>query len=199
MNPTNRTPRLRDTVLAVTAAAILLAACGSSSGNTITPLKTTPTVAGASTTTTVRPPSTTVVQSTTVLTGDAAIIAADQAASATFISLAKANPVDPSDPGLAKHAAGKQLVNQRAILNMYFFHQHHLVGEYTGSQYRVVQHIGNSAVVLSCDLDMTAVVDNTTGQVVTPAPNKGALANTRLDLVNGQWMVTDAGIRSPTC
>ncbi len=192
--PHRKRPGLRHVALAL-AATVILAACGSSSGNTITPLKTTPTTAGTPTTTSVAPTTT----SSTGLTGDAAIFAVVQNELQTYSAIASGNPINVADPRMAQYAAGKQLVNLRAALNQFYFHRQHVVGTTKGDQYRVLQRTAVAVLVLSCDFDTSAVVDNTTGQVVQPPANRSALINTELDLINGQWMVTDAGQRSPTC
>ncbi len=180
--------------------AALFTACGSTSGSTITPLKTT---ASSATTSTSTPSAVTttapVAPTTTALSGDAAIFAADRSQADAYFAVASENPINVADPRIPQYASGKQLVDLRAALNQFYFRHVHLVGTYKGAQYRVAQRNGNTVLVLSCDTDTTAVVDNATGQIVEPAANKSALINTRLELINGRWMVTDSGQRSPTC
>lgn len=199
MHSKHRYPARRIGAFALCAAA-LFNGCGSTSGSTITPLKTTVSSAAISTTAPSAVTTTTVAAPTsTALSGDAAIFAADQAESEAYFAVASENPINVADPRIAQYAAGKQLVNLRAALNQFFVRHVHLVGTYKGAQYRVAQRDGSTVLVYSCDTDTTAVVDNTTGQIIEPAANKSALINTRLDLINGRWMVTDSGQRSPTC
>lgn len=195
MRPSHQPPGLRNTLLALVAAAIL-AACTSSSGNAITPLKATPTTVGATaTTTTAVDPMTT----TTLPTGDSAIIAVDRAAANSFIAAGSSNPVQPGYPELVLYVSGKQLATDRELLTQLGLDRRHYVGTYVQTNFVVAQHIGDQAVVLSCAMDDTAVVDNASGVIATPSPHSRQLVNDMLTLINGKWMVTDKGVRSPTC
>ncbi|MDP9073893.1 MAG: hypothetical protein M3N98_06885 [Actinomycetota bacterium] len=133
------------------------------------------------------------------LTGEDTIISADVAWWDTFLAVASHNPVDPSDPKLAQHAAGMQLVNERAALIFLLTHHYHDMGIRTRTQYRVAEHVGDSAVVTSCDSDRTEIVDDVSGKVAAPAPNTSSLVNHRLELTNGRWKVVDSATENKSC
>jgi len=196
MRPTrNRKPlgrRIRATVLAI-AATTVLAACNSSSGQTIQPL----TTDSATTIPATVAPTTT----STALTGDAAIIAVDKAENDLFFEVASKSPVNPADPRIPLLAAGKELGIVRNSLTVLALKRQHNVGSYvlTGSRVAERNGTGTTVIVLSCVTDGIGVADDATGQVVTPAANTKSLINDRLELINGKWMVTDGGVRSPAC
>lgn len=148
---------------------------------------------GVTSTTTVDP------TTTTVVTSDAAIIAADHVALQAYITAGSVDPVDPSDPALASYEAGTQLSRDRNLLTGLSLSHEHYIGTYGVTDSVIAQHVGNQAVVLSCATDDTAVVDDSTGTIATPSPNSQKLINDLMELVNGRWMLTDSGVRSPTC
>jgi chromosome condensin MukBEF complex kleisin-like MukF subunit len=97
------------------------------------------------------------------------------------------------------YESSKELARDRETLTQLGLDHEHYLGAYTQTHYVVSQLIGDQAVVLSCAQDDSAVVDNATGKIVEPSPHTQNLVNDLLQLINGQWMVTDAGVRSPTC
>jgi predicted small lipoprotein YifL len=191
-----RTHRRLCTLLVITAA-MFLAGCGSSGGQTLPPS----TRSTGSTTT--NDPTTTVAATTTttVLSGDAAMIAAQKLESDTFFDVASHVPVNPLDPRISQVAAGKQLGNVRNSLTVLELKRHHDVGTFTLADARVAERnsTGTIVVVLACGTDDIAEVSDTTGQIISPAANTSSLINTQVSFLNGHWIVTDSGVRSPTC
>lgn len=183
------------------ALATILAACTSSGGNAITPLKTTPTTPSQGTA--VADPSTT----STLVTSDAAIFAAYQAQIALFYQVASQNPVNPADPRLPTLEMGQALSYDRTQLTGLGIKRQHDVGAFVVTQLKVTNRSGTglptgdveAVVVTSCAFDTIAVVDDTSGAVVTPATNSRYAVEERLDLVNGHWIVSQTGQGSGTC
>lgn len=189
-------PRLRMTLIAIVTALVLVAACSSGGGAAIIPVKAAPTTTVVPMTTTTTNPATT---TTDPALSDSAIIAADQDAVAAFNAAGSSNPVQPGYPALAMYVAGKQLATDRELLTELVITHEHYVGTYTQTNYVVAQLIGDQAVVLSCAIDDTADASNTSGTIETPSPHSRNLVNDLLEFMSGRWVVTDEGVRSPTC
>jgi hypothetical protein len=187
--------------IAVIIAMALLAACGTSSGKGITPLKTTTSV-NVTNVTTADPPTT-----TTLVTSDAAAVAADQAEIALYFQVASQNPINPADPRLATSSMGQALGYHRNQLTVLNLKRQHDVGSFLPTQSRVTQRnttglpAGHAmaVVVASCAIDTIAVVDDASGQIVTPATNSREPITERLDLVDGHWLVSETGTGSGKC
>jgi hypothetical protein len=190
---------LRAIVLALALATILVAC--TSSGNAINPLKTTPTTPSQGTA--VADPSTT----STLVTSDGAIFSAYQAQIALFYQVASQNPVNPADPRLPMVEMGQALSYDRTQLTGLGIKRQHDVGAFVVTQFKVTQRNvtglpagdAEAVAVTSCAFDTIAVVDDSSGAVITPATNSRYSVEERLDLVNGRWMVSQTGQGSGTC
>ena len=196
MSPTRALPAIRFVIAATLV--VMVPACASSKGKAITPL----TAPRNQTTSTADP-----VTTTTLVNTVGAAIAADQTEIATYFQIASANPVNPADPRLAMVSMGKALSYHRNQLTILSLKRQHDVGTFIPTQSTVTQR--NTAglpagdveavVVSSCAIDTIAVVDDDSGQVVTPATNSRDPITERLDLVNGHWLVSETGTGSGTC
>ena len=196
------------TVFVAVLVALSLAACSSSSDSGVTPLKTVPSTAPSSIASSITPSSTPVsvpaaTTTTAAPTGDDGIIAVFLASENTFFDVARHYPVNPADPRLAKYEAGKQLDSDRQSLTVLSLKHEVDVGPYTiltAPAPWVEQRAGNAVIVAACSVDSIAVADGATGAILEPATNTRAVIHGRLDLMNGTWMVTEAGVeQGKTC
>jgi hypothetical protein len=115
--------------------------------------------------------------------------------------VASASPINPADPRIPQVDAGKQLAMDRNSLTVLSLQRRHDVGTYTLTDARIAERnsTGTVVVVLACGTDGISVVSDATGEIVTPASNNQSLLNLQMTLMDGRWMETDSGQRSPTC
>lgn len=179
--------------LVIVPSMLVVAACGSTSHKADPPPKPT------------TPPSVTSVASTTATTTpsdqgqDPAILAAYQGSLADFNAVSTHVPLQPNSPVLANHRVGEDL--QHVVSSLLQLAEHNQVdtGSLTSLSAKVTQFNGTQAVVVSCELDRSAVVDATTHQVVTPASNSTEMVNALVEMNGGTWKVTQGSNVHPGC
>ena len=129
----------------------------------------------------------------------AAVIAAHTQSFKGFIEVGRRTPANPDDPRLSEHTSGSALIAaRRAILDN---NAKGLV--YVGDAElhpTVTDLTADSATVLECAMDRTALVQAKTGTTVVDAgPNQGAASTSKLRLEAGVWKVTDFKDEKRSC
>jgi hypothetical protein len=144
--------------------------------------------------TTTGPPTT--ADAATGVSGDAAVLAAYRAFWDAY--LAAANPMNPTNPVLAEHAAGQELVTlQKAFL----------AGKDAGQVIRgtfdlapkVTSVQGPTATVSDCYGDNTHVYNASTGAQLDSSSGVRHLVIATLQLFGTQWRVTDLHHEADGC
>lgn len=121
---------------------------------------------------------------------DPAILAAYRGSLADFNTVASKAPVQANSPVLANHRSGNHLQHVVAALQNLAQASEVDRGSLTSLDARVTQFNGTQAVVVSCELDMVAIVSAATHQIVTPATGTRELVNDLVQLIGGVWKVT---------
>lgn len=129
----------------------------------------------------------------------AAVIAAHTQSFKSFIEVGRRTPANPDDPRLSEHTSGSALIAaRRAIVDN---NAKGLV--YVGDAElhpTVTDLTADSATVIECAMDRTALVQAKTGTTVVDAgPNEGAASTSKLRLEAGVWKVTDFKNEKRSC
>jgi hypothetical protein len=129
----------------------------------------------------------------------AALIEAYKASNADFLAVAEHPPIEPLDPRLANHTAGKQLETVRSGLTQLAIQGRAFTGTVSQSSFHLKEFTGTAAVLEVCEIDGGVEIDVHTGRVILPAPTAPNFLNVRLDLVSGAWKVTDSSTVRSGC
>jgi hypothetical protein len=130
---------------------------------------------------------------TTTLDPDAAtkaeIIEAYRQSWDAFVAVASDPNGDPEDPRLEKHTVGNALLASQLTLRKWRDDGHVLEVTALDLNPAVVELGPETAVLEDCLIDVSALVDNGSGEIVEPAgPPAAELARATFRLIDGVWM-----------
>ncbi len=130
---------------------------------------------------------------TTTLDPDAAIkaeiIEAYRQSWDAFVSVGSDPNGDPEDPRLEEHTVGNALLASQLTLRKWRDDGHVLEVTTLELNPAVVELDAETAVLEDCAIDVSALVDNETGEVVVPAePPEAELMRATFRRIDGVWM-----------
>jgi hypothetical protein len=109
-------------------------------------------------------------------------------------------PVNPLDPILTRHTAGDERVRVGNFATGLKFQSQYLAGPALDTSRAIVkQVVGTVAVVADCEYDGSILMNGKTNQVVSPAGSQRELVNAKVELIEGEWKVTEFNNVSAGC
>ena len=166
-------------VLVVLMAAALLAGCGSADGDGGLTIEEPPSTSSGIPTTTLDPEEAT----------KAEIVEAYRQSRAAFVAVASDPNGQLDDPRLAQYKKGTALTAAHLSIRKWRADGHVLDVTRLELNPRVVELGPATAVVEDCTIDVSALVDQSTGEVVIPAePPEPDLVTATYELSDGVWM-----------
>lgn len=128
----------------------------------------------------------------------AAVIAAYTQSYQAFIAVGKEASPNPNDPRLSQHTSGPALLAEQRALVDNKSKGRVLVGD--AQLHPTVVSLGeNTATVVDCAFDRTALVESRTGTTVVDSGSGGTADTAQLKLEGGVWKVTDFKDEKKSC
>ncbi len=116
-----------------------------------------------------------------------------------FVAVGKERTPDSNDPRLTNYSTGTALIAKQRALADNSSKGQVFVGDV--ELHPTVIELGpDTATVVDCSIDRTALVDARTGStVVGPGPNEGVAATAKLQLEGGTWKVSSYKDEKRSC
>ena len=121
-----------------------------------------------------------------------AALAAYRAWWGDYSAATRVYPVDPSEPGLAVHMQPAELTKIQAQLSYMKVRQQYIKGPLVDTSKAEVTQLGpSSATVVDCYLDLSYLVNGTSGAIENQPNKDRVLARISLTLDQGEWKVAN--------